>query len=820
MSKSVSFYETIDQIISYGVQKEILHLYTEDQAFSGNYIQLKGRRVANFGSCSYLGLEFDQRLKESAKDAIDRYGTQFSESRAYVSLNLYRELEEAFRQIFGQPIIIVPTTTLGHLSNLPVLVQDEDAIILDHQVHNSVQSAVTPLKARGVYTELVRHNRMDQLEDKVKALRPKFRKIWYMADGVYSMFGDNCPVDELYALMDRYPELHAYVDDAHGMSIHGEHGRGWVLNKRPMHPKMIMATSLAKAFATGGAVMVYPDEVQMQKVRNCGAPLLSSGPMQPATLGAALACARIHLTPEIYGLQSDLHERIRFANLMLGKYGLPAVSKPDGAVFFVGVSLPKLAYNMVKRLLDAGFYVNLGVFPVVPMKQAGIRFTITRLHTFAQIEQMIATMAEELPKALLQEGMKLEDIYKAFKMPMPEEALLDKAVDKLMKESLSLKVSHYREIGEMDKTEWDSMMGGRGTFDWDGMKTLETAFTANERPEDNWIFDYLVVRDASGKPIVGSFLTTGLWKDDMLSPSSVSRHVEELRKKEGPYHLTTLVTAVGSLLTEGEHLYIDRESTLWKDAVQLFIEKVYALQEQYKAGNVVFRDFHGVEAGLDGLMVDNGFIRISMPETNVVSDMSWEGRDGYYQRLSLRSRQHYREDVRKHESKFLVSVVTEHPGAAAVDHWYRLYQNVKVHSLELNTFDLPRKWFDQLFDNPKWEALELRLRHGYNPEGSDQPVCVVFNYKAGPIYAPIVIGIDYTHNKAFRIYRQALYQLVLRAQELNVQKVCLGFAATVEKKKVGAAQIQAYAYIHSRDTFNMEVLASLKENTTHYSRQS
>ena len=811
MSKSVSFYETIDQIISYGVQKEILHLYTEDQAFTGNFIQLKGKPVVNFGSCSYLGLEFDSRLKDAAKQAIDRFGTQFSESRAYVSIHLYQELEEAFLEIFGQPIVIVPTTTLGHLSNLPVLIQDEDAIILDHQVHNSVQSAVTPLKARGVFTELVRHNRMDQLEDRVKALRSKYRKIWYMADGLYSMFGDNCPVDDLYALMDRYPELHAYVDDAHGMSIHGRHGRGFVLNNRPMHPKLIMATSLAKAFATGGAVMVYPDTVQMQKVRNCGAPLLSSGPMQPATLGAALACARIHLTPEIGVLQSELHDRIRFANLMLKKYGLPAVSKPDGAVFFVGVSLPKLAYNMVARMLDAGYYVNLGVFPVVPMKQAGVRFTITRLHTYAQIEQMIATMAGELPRALKEEDMKLEDIYKAFKMPMPEEALLEKAVNTVLKQSLSLKTSHYKTIEGVDRGEWDAMMEDRGTFDWAGMRTLETAFTQNDKPEDNWIFDYLVIRDTDGKPIVGSFLTTGLWKDDMLSPAAVSKHVEQQRAKD-PYYLTTRVTSVGSLLTEGEHLFIDRLSPLWKEALLLFIEKAYALQEQYKSGNVVFRDFHTVDPVLDAFMVDNGFIRTSMPETSVVEDMTWEGREGYYQRLSPRSKQHYREDVRKHEDKFRVSVVTAHPGQEVIEHWYRLYQNVKTHSLELNTYDLPRGWFNCLFDNPNWEALELYLK----PEYGGELVSVVFNYKSKSNYAPMVIGLDYTHNKDFRVYRQTLYQLVLRARALGALKVSLGFAAAVEKKKVGAIQIQAYAYIHSKDTFNMEVLAALKENSAQH----
>src|SRR5206468_2324040 len=38
------------------------------------------------GSCSYLGLELDQRLKNAGKDAIDKYGMQFSSSRAYVSI--------------------------------------------------------------------------------------------------------------------------------------------------------------------------------------------------------------------------------------------------------------------------------------------------------------------------------------------------------------------------------------------------------------------------------------------------------------------------------------------------------------------------------------------------------------------------------------------------------------------------------------------------------------------------------------------------------------------------------------------------------------
>ena len=100
MKKTNSFYDVIDQIVTHGVIKGILHLHNEDESFHGNSILLKGNKVVNFGSCSYLGLEFDERLKNGAKQAIDDYGTQFSESRAYVSLGLYDELESLFENIF------------------------------------------------------------------------------------------------------------------------------------------------------------------------------------------------------------------------------------------------------------------------------------------------------------------------------------------------------------------------------------------------------------------------------------------------------------------------------------------------------------------------------------------------------------------------------------------------------------------------------------------------------------------------------------------------------------------------------------------------
>ncbi len=149
------------------------------------------------------------------------------------------------------------------------------------------------------------------------------------------------------------------------------------MKDRDMHPKMVLAISLAKAFATGGAVMVFPNPELASNVRTCGGPLITSGPMQPAALGAALAAADIHLSEEISQMQEDLHENIKYANLMIKKAGLPLIKDLDSPVFFIGVCLPKIGYQLIKNMLDDGYYTNLGAFPAVPMKNTGVRFTIT-----------------------------------------------------------------------------------------------------------------------------------------------------------------------------------------------------------------------------------------------------------------------------------------------------------------------------------------------------------------------------------------------------------------------------------------------------------
>lgn len=607
--------------------------------------------------------------------------------------------------------------------------------------------------------------------------------------------------------MDKYAELYFYVDDAHGMSIHGKHGRGFVLSKYNIHPQMAMATSLNKAFATGGGVLVYGSKEMARKVGTVGGPLLSSGPMQPSALGAAIASAGIHLSDEIIDMQAQLKDNLYFTRLMLEKYKLPVISQAGAAIFFVGVSMPKLGHNLVKKMLEAGFYVNLGVFPTVPMKQTGVRFTITRLHTFIEIEKMVSTLANAFPIAMEEENITLSEIYKAFKVPMPEEALIEKSVDSVIKQSLQLKLNHYASINDIDKKEWDDVFEGKGTFDWHGLHLLEASFTGNEVPQDNWLFDYLTIKGLNGNIIVATFLTTALWKDDMLSPKEVTASIE-IKRITDPYYLTSKVTCTGSLLTEGEHLFIDKTSPLWKEAVQLLLQKIYVLQEKYKSNNIVLRDFQQPDIVFDDLMVDNGFFKVSMPDTHAITAMPWNNKKEFYDSLSNKSKDHVRKHVLSNNDQFKVEVIKISDWEEEIDYWYGLYLNVKNKSLELNTFPLPLKLFYQLAKDKNWEMLQLTFIDE-TLRNDDKPCCIVFSYKSKNAYLPIIIGLDYAYNLKMGIYRQALYQLVLRAKALGKQKLLLGFSATVEKQKFGAKPIATHAYMHLKDSFNVEAISSI-----------
>lgn len=415
-SKHEQIIETVFNIVEKTTALGIVHLQAEDNVIDGKYVTVNGKKLLFFGSCGYLGIEKHPEIVEAGIEALRNYGAQFSSSRAYISSKYYTEAENILGQMFNKPCLLMQSLTVGHVTNIPLIVDDKDVVILDERVHDSVQTAVQMLKLRGIKIEIVRHNNIDILEDRIKVHKNSYRRIWYMADGVYSMHGDVAPVKELYALADKYEQFYLYLDDIHGMSWDGPHGTGYVLGQAPFHQKLFLATGLTKSFGTAGGVLVYPDSDSHKLVKRCGKGFIFSIQIPPSILGSSIAACKIHLTDEIYDLQKRLKEKIKFFKKKAREYNLPLIGDNNTPIFFIGMGIPEVGFNMCLRMMKAGFLFNLSVFPAVPFKNTGLRIPINLHLSDEDIDSLLATIAEELPKALKQHGSDMDEIRKAFKI--------------------------------------------------------------------------------------------------------------------------------------------------------------------------------------------------------------------------------------------------------------------------------------------------------------------------------------------------------------------------------------------------------------------
>ncbi len=794
--KHHNFLNTVHEVFTDAKQAGVLHLYAGGKSFSGRMIEVGGRALYHFGTTGYLGLEQDSRLKEAAMNAIEKYGTQFPLSKSYISNPLYKELEDYIREMYGQPIVITKNSTLGHLGVIPSAVDDNDVIILDHQVHWSVQNAAKMLKTRSVPIEMIRHNNLEMLEEKIKKYQHSKRHIWYMADGIYSMYGDYAPVTELMALSEKYPQLHFYFDDVHGMSWVGKNGTGYVLDQLGELPQnVLLFGTLSKTFGASGAVLVCSNPQLYDKIRTFGGPLTFSAQLEPASVAAAMASAQIHLSPEIYDLQQELRERIDYFNACLSSTELPLIDQNESPVFYIGTGMPKTGYNFVNRLMREGFYVNLGIFPAVPVKNTGVRITISRHNQKEEIKGLVEAMVYHFPLALEDTQTNLERVFHAFKL------LHNIQVKSQMSSELTIEI--FDTIEQVGHTQWNRYLGGQGVYDWEGLKFLEEAFQGNPQKEHNWSFRYVIIKDSEGVPLLMTFLTGSLWKDDMLAQAKISAAIEQERK-EKPYHLTSMVLSLGCLFTEGDHLYWDKSHELGGAARDGLLELMEKMEGQFGAKMTVLRDFKA-ESTWNETLYGHGFLRVQMPNSCTVDLAGIDSIESYIEQLSSRNRRHFRKDIQPF-LELTQSEIISKANAFQIQEFKRLFGEVQKRNLGLNTFSFPYKLFEQMNENELWEFVVLTTKGIPN-----SILGVMFCYtNQNDVYVPAFVGMDYDLLESYATYRQLLYRTIERAIAIKIPKIDFGMTASFEKRKLGAMVHEKYAYLQTNDNFILEMIGVME----------
>ncbi|WP_224241951.1 bifunctional aminotransferase class I/II-fold pyridoxal phosphate-dependent enzyme/GNAT family N-acetyltransferase [Hyalangium gracile] len=830
---------TVDSIHQEAIQHGIYFLNPDDQELHGRTFTLNGQELLSFASCSYLGLEHHPRLVEGVIHAVKRYGTQFSATRGFVSAPPYAELEALMSELLGGYALVCSSTSLGHQSALGVLATEKDAIVLDHQAHYSIQQAAQLTRTSGCRVEIVRHGELERALEVIQELAGLHRTVWFAVDGVYSMYGDLVPIELLRQALKIAPNVRLYVDDAHGMSWVGKHGQGSFLTRMGFNERIVFATSLNKAFAAGGGCLLFATDKERQFVRKTGGPLFFSGPLQPPMLGAAIASARLHLSPEIYERQEVLQERVRLANQLIHDAGLPLLVENETPIFFLRLGLPRLAFKVARRMMDEGLYVTPSVYPTVPMRRGGIRLSLTANHTAEDVTRVIERLGVHIPAVLAEEGWTVDNLDEEFRNALPGRgrmgtrvrAPLQELIQRLIVEQQpsepepaaaplpavrrptesveGLEVERFTSIWQIDKALWNSMLGTVGFVSWDSLMMQEQVFTDTDEPENSWKFLYVLVRDRTGRVLAAAPFTVALCKDDMLMREEVSERVEERRKKD-PYFLSSRSLLLGTLLSEGNHLYLNRAGP-WRAALARLLEVAREEFDRSGCSVMTLRDLPADDPEMDQEMLHHGLVKVPMLDSHRLN-ISWWTEEEYLASLKRSRRAHLRERIeqsRFYERRLHGVGVGETLTLEELEHLHSLYLNVAKRALRFNVFHLPLRLLAAMHESPAWELMTLRIDPAHGGPADGRPVAFGAAHKQDGHYGGFLCGVDYQYVYSHGAYRQLLYQAVRRAMELRMNTVHLGMTADMEKFRLGSVAQRTCVYLQARDHFSGALLREI-----------
>lgn len=358
-------------------------------------VQMEGKRRIMLGSNNYLGLTTDPQVIEAGIHALEQYGTGCSGSRFLNgTLQMHLELEAELAAFLRQEQVM--TFSTGFQSNLGILsalVGIHDYVICDRENHASIYDG-----CRLSYGKMLRyqHNDMADLRRKLESV-PENCGCLIVTDGVFSMGGDIAKLPEICALAKQYG-ARVMVDDAHGLGVLGEGGRGTASYFGLEDQVDVYMGTFSKSLASLGGYMAASEEVA-EYVRHASRPFIFSASIPPANCATALAALR-HLEQH-----PELVDRLRSLSLYARKGMTDRGMKiRESALNAPTPIIPIYTYEtyhtleVAKEIYDRGVYVNPTLPPATPEGEALLRTSYMSTHTEALLDEAMDIMAEVLVK--------------------------------------------------------------------------------------------------------------------------------------------------------------------------------------------------------------------------------------------------------------------------------------------------------------------------------------------------------------------------------------------------------------------------------------
>ena len=345
-------------------------------------VVMEGKRRIMLGSNNYLGLTVHPRVVEAGVQALREYGSGCSGSRFLNgTLTLHTSLERELADFLGKEAVM--TFSTGFQSNLGIISAicgKNDYVICDRENHASIYDG-----CKLSYATMLRyrHNDMEHLEKCLKKV-PDTAGILIVTDGVFSMGGDIANLPEIVRLAKAYG-ARVMVDDAHGLGVLGNGGRGTTDYFGLADDVDIIMGTFSKSLASIGGFMAASERV-VDYVRHASRPYIFCASIPPAS--AATAREALRILREQPELPARLHALSMYMRSGLKSRGI-AIRDSETPIIPIYTYDVFTTLETAKALYDEGVYVNPVLPPATPATECLLRTSYMATHTEALLDEAL-----------------------------------------------------------------------------------------------------------------------------------------------------------------------------------------------------------------------------------------------------------------------------------------------------------------------------------------------------------------------------------------------------------------------------------------------
>ena len=375
------FLDELKRIKESGLYRQMKYLQSPQQP----YVKIAGKSYLMLSSNSYLGLCNDQRLKQAAMDAMEKYGVGSGGSRLTTgSYEVHKKLEDEIAAFKGAEAALLFNT--GYMANVGAIssIAGKDWVIFSDRFNHA--SIIDGCRLSGA--EIIIYEHCDASDLETKAHSHRGRRALVVTDGLFSVDGDIAPLPEIVQVAKKYNML-LMVDDAHATGVLGENGGGTADYFGLQNEIDIQMGTFSKALASEGG-FIAGNRGLIDYLANKARSFIFSTALAPATVAVSLRALEIvqaepRLRQSLIANSAWFREKLREIGFEIMDFPTPIIS--------IVLGPPDLTVNFSNRLMEKNIFVSAIRPPTVPQGTSRLRINLMATHTADDLAPVIDSMA-------------------------------------------------------------------------------------------------------------------------------------------------------------------------------------------------------------------------------------------------------------------------------------------------------------------------------------------------------------------------------------------------------------------------------------------